>query len=861
MYKIYYNSKDLKNREKIEIENINQLFNIPTKQESVEELHFANLYDNLDYTIFILKPYNDDFLIIYHKSLVLNSLSDDFPENIKGTVFGEVFPKFKELGMVEKFKNSYFNDKRVDSDYQIFKDNKLLYEGHQFCVKQEDYLHVFLKNETSKVIDEREALKFKENFNAIEGYSKIFIGEYENGKYHFTSEIYHMLGVNPEDYPETVNVLEHFVLEEDRRVLEKFLSLTPENPEYGATYRLKNNNNNEIIYIYNQNKAFFNENGDLIRIIGFMKDVTHERLIAEKSERLSENINIIEQAGKTFIAEYENGEYHFNHHLYDFLGVKKEEYDNGEILIKNFVLPEDLPIYEDLMNISIDTPVKDGIYRVKTLKNEVKYLNVTNNGKFNDNGDLYRVVGLLQDVTRERLAKIEALELQDDLNNIGDFSKIFIATYQDGEFKYTDEFYNIIECDNHDYYIDVTDLVFPDDLKIIGENLGNISPENPAYNLTYRIKTLKGNVKYIAVYSKGIFNSEGELVKVVGFQQDVTEQSLLQKEAMELKENLEYIQKNSKIVISTFRDGKFYYTDEIYDILEINKEDYPQDIDLIELFVLHDKKGDFDKQLDDISISNPEFYRISTVKTPNDNVKYLEGYIKGKFNSDGGLVEIVGFIHEVTDRVNRENELKQLSEDRKVLLQEVHHRVKNNFQLILSFLSLDSHYNKDDPEYLLSQTRNRIEAMALTHEQVYKSNSVSTVNLKEFLIKEIDNLFNLYSDGNIKVNYDIDPVEVNIDTSVPLGLLVNELTLNNIKYAFPDNCEGNFYVSLNGYSDYFVLEIWDDGVGLKEGINLFKTDSLGFLIIRNLTKQIDGKLSLLEKAPGFGIKIISPIIK
>ncbi len=107
----------------------------------------------------------------------------------------------------------------------------------------------------------------------------------------------------------------------------------------------------------------------------------------------------------------------------------------------------------------------------------------------------------------------------------------------------------------------------------------------------------------------------------------------------------------------------------------------------------------------------------------------------------------------------------------------------------------------------------------------------------------------------IKLNFDIEPIEIEVDKGIPIGLLVNEVALNTIKYAFPENNEGNFYINLKKINEDVILKIWDDGVGLPSTVDVFQADSLGFIIIRNLTQQIEAELTLLEDVSGFGLQV------
>ena len=139
-----------------------------------------------------------------------------------------------------------------------------------------------------------------------------------------------------------------------------------------------------------------------------------------------------------------------------------------------------------------------------------------------------------------------------------------------------------------------------------------------------------------------------------------------------------------------------------------------------------------------------------------------------------------------------------------MLLKEVHHRVKNNLQVILSFLNLDLYYNKDNPNDTIYNTRDRIQSMALMYETTYTSEKVDVTNLNDFIEELSHRLIQVYSGGNIKLNLDIIDEEISIDIIIPLGLIINELLLNSIKYAFPSNQSGEITIKLTEEGENLV---------------------------------------------------------
>ena len=722
---------------------------------------------------------------------------------------------------------------------------------------EEDIIIGFTQDVSAETFAKKDAKDLRKNLNNIQSTSNIAIGSYKNGKYSVTPEIYDILEINPEDYPDDVDIIEWFVLPEDKgKFQEQIQQLTPENPSGHKLTTIKTPTG-KIKLLEGFMEAEFDNNGELLEFECFIHDITEETLVKEKALRLEENFNLIQGSSKIFIAQYENGHYSFTSEVYNILGINPDKYPDTINVIEEHVLPEDKWLWEKTFKLTPKKPEFNTTYRVKCANGEIKYLFNQNMGLF-ENGELVRVIGFLQDVTDEVLLKKEALRLEENFSFLEGFSKIFISEYENGHYSFTSEIYNILDISPNDYPDTVNllkEFCLPEDQELVFQ-LNKLTPENPSYQIRYRLRKNNGEIVYIYSKTKATFSEKGELIRVVGLMQDVTDETLVKEEALELKESLETIQKTSKIVIATFKNGIYSYTSEIYNILEIEPGKYSKDVNLIELFMVPDLKTKFQENLNGISQDNPNIHYITKIKTPKGNIKYLEGDIQGKYDDNGELIEFIAFFHEITDKFKRERELEQLSEDRKILLQEVHHRVKNNLQLILSFLSLESRYNKNNPEYVIEQTQNRIRTMALTHEEVYQSDSVSNINLQNFLTTGMTNLFNLYTHGNINLHFDIEPIEIDMDKSIPLGLMVNEIALNTIKYAFPKTGHGDFYIKLETNEDNVILNIWDNGVGLPEGVNLYQSTSLGFIIIRNLTQQLEAELSVLDDVPGFGLHLI-----
>ena len=203
------------------------------------------------------------------------------------------------------------------------------------------------------------------------------------------------------------------------------------------------------------------------------------------------------------------------------------------------------------------------------------------------------------------------------------------------------------------------------------------------------------------------------------------------------------------------------------------------------------------------------------------------------------------------ERKKAEEKIKQSLKEKSILLKEIHHRVKNNLQIISSLLNLQSNYIEDGAtKFLFKETQNRIKTLALVHEKLYKSENVEYVNLKEYIVSMVDLLSYSFDKEYIDVNYDlnIDGLEgFDIEKAIPCGLIINEILSNAYKYAFPKKLSGNINIELNKMNDNCILIISDDGVGMPKDFNLKNSNSLGLELIYSLVDQLDGNLSINSK--------------
>ena len=224
-----------------------------------------------------------------------------------------------------------------------------------------------------------------------------------------------------------------------------------------------------------------------------------------------------------------------------------------------------------------------------------------------------------------------------------------------------------------------------------------------------------------------------------------------------------------------------------------------------------------------------------------------------KVDVDGQMMLTV-IMRDVTKRARIEQQIKTSLQEKEALLREIHHRVKNNLQVISSLLALQARVVADDStKKMFLESRDRIHSMALLHESLYKSDNLARIDFREYIQQLADHLFRSYGVAaeRIHLRAEMDPVFLNMDNAVPCGLLINELISNSLKYAFPNERNGEIHVGVRSVDDHVKVTVADDGVGLPAGFDWANARSLGLRLVRTLAQQLE---ATLEHVAGSGTR-------
>jgi PAS domain S-box-containing protein len=241
------------------------------------------------------------------------------------------------------------------------------------------------------------------------------------------------------------------------------------------------------------------------------------------------------------------------------------------------------------------------------------------------------------------------------------------------------------------------------------------------------------------------------------------------------------------------------------------------------------------------------------------DVAFESRYVPLK-DEHGNVIGTIGVALDVTERRRVEEQIHVSLREKETLLQEIHHRVKNNLQVISSLLRLQS-ARVDDPHTLsvLTESRGRVRSMALVHEMLYQSENLARVDFGAYVRNLTGYLIRAYrtSSTRVALRSDVQDVTLGIDLAVPCGLVINELVSNALKHGFPGDREGEITIKMRADPDTITLVVSDDGVGLPNGLEWQRADSLGLQLVVMLVEQLEGVIEL-DSSAGTVFRITFP---
>ncbi len=371
-----------------------------------------------------------------------------------------------------------------------------------------------------------------------------------------------------------------------------------------------------------------------------------------------------------------------------------------------------------------------------------------------------------------------------------------------------------------------------------------------------------GTHEYRQIYMRPIYNENNQIVEVSCIGYDVTELRFYEQQTLNQAEKLKAIfESGSQLIWSVNKNIAFTsfnqnYSDALFELYgyrpEINK-------DLSKPRALYAEKDyhDFWEEKYKKVFAGKSIEFVTERQNKNGEKVYRQIYLHPIYNKNNEVIEVSGMAYDITQSRIIEEQVRQSLKEKEVLLKEVHHRVKNNLQVISSILNLQTSYLKDEKIInILRECQNRIKSMAFIHESLYQTKDFTEINFSEYLISLSKNLLYSYitNQNRIKLRFDVETIFLNLDLSIPCGLIVNELISNSLKYAFPNNKEGYIFVELKKIDNQVTLSVSDNGIGIPNEIDINNTESLGLQLVISLAEQLNAEVEH-TRTNGFKLKI------
>jgi len=389
------------------------------------------------------------------------------------------------------------------------------------------------------------------------------------------------------------------------------------------------------------------------------------------------------------------------------------------------------------------------------------------------------------------------------------------------------------------------DFIHPEDkgMMLGREEARKKGKKNPA-TYTFRVITKTQELKYVEVDTIPL---PGEKLRILGILRDITVGKETEHALRESEEKFKNLAEQSPNMIFINQDGRLVYVNMICEeIMGYKRKDfYASDFEFLNLIAPESRekaKKSFLKNMSGKDIG-PLEYTIITKKG-----KRIEALTSTKIILYKGKSAILGIVTDISKRKRTEEQLKKALHDNNILLREIHHRVKNNMQIISSLLRLQARNIKDKKLHeAFKSCQNRIRSMALIHEKFYQSEDLARIELDRYIHDVAIHLLQTYGidQDAISLNMEMEVVHLDINKAVSLGLIINELLSNSLRHAFPDKTKGEIQIRLRKiFGTKTELIISDNGVGIPEDIDFSNTPSLGMLLVNDLVKQIDGQIDL-----------------
>ncbi len=579
-----------------------------------------------------------------------------------------------------------------------------------------------------------------------------------------------------------------------------------------------------------------------------LKDEIVERARAER------NIIDAEEKFRSLVENALVGIYILQDDTYVYVNPKYEEifgYGKKEMTGLNaweVVLKEHRPFVMENIRKRIENEVKSIQYTFKAVRKDGSVIDVEVKGSSMMFNGKISIIGTLQDITERLKAEQELRNSRQKMLLHVERTPLAVIEW-DMNFsinEWNESAERIFGWKREEVIGKKASVIIPDEAKHIVDKVWvDLVRKSGGERSTNENITKDGRKILCEWYNTPLIDDNDVVIGVASLVEEITER--VKAEEL-LKQQREYlrtvIDTDPNFVFAKDWDGRFTlvnkavaenYGTSSESLIGKTDADFNTNIDEVEHFLNYDREV--------IRTGEPKF--ISEEKVTNSISGETKWYqtIKVPLKGSNGEMQVLGVAADITARKAAEEITQRSLKEKELLLKEIHHRVKNNLQIIVSLLKLQSKFVFDPRDLdIFNKSRSRVETMSLIHEKLYKSIDISQIDIGNYLKDLVSHLLKAYNVNSAKIEFSINAENIlmTIDTAIPCGLIVNELINNILKHAFPDGYIGKIELNLRRSGENVVLEVIDNGIGIPESFDLDNSDSLGMQLIDTLVKQLDG---------------------
>ena len=368
---------------------------------------------------------------------------------------------------------------------------------------------------------------------------------------------------------------------------------------------------------------------------------------------------------------------------------------------------------------------------------------------------------------------------------------------------------------------------------------------------TDRLQASDGSYHYYENTGYPVYGESGEIIGATFYTTDITERIELEKQ---LKQSLALLRSIMNappdvIILSVDRDYRYIFFNNAHReaMQKVWGAEPVMGQRVLDLLSDPEYRGRVRSAYDKV-LAGGYISSIDEFSNANGNKLYYQNISAPIYNQDGEIIGLTLFILDVTEQTKAEEAIRESLHEKEILLKEVHHRVKNNLQIISSMLNMQIEMSRNqNVQFELREGQNRINTMALIHDQLYQSDNLAEIEIEDYirsLVNYVIDTFRIHG-ASVNTEFRLSQMHLHLDQAIPLGLIINELVSNAMKYAFQDRESGTIVIGMEEHAgSRLVFSVQDDGAGLPEGFNPESLNTLGLQMIRALSQQLEGDFTL-----------------